>query len=135
VNEKFETAVATSTNHAFNVGCSVSFLPLGALVVLVLILSKLNWVVTLVAAVFAVLTALGLATLVASISRKNASDQTYRLHIDPEIERNLGQLNLTRPEFNRLAVALLPSEAALRNYLSAPSPLSNTGPDPAPPEP
>jgi hypothetical protein len=109
--------VRNSTNHAFNIGCSVSLIPLALFVGLVFLISKFNWIITLVALVFSLLAALGLAALVASFARKNSSDKTYQLHIAPEIERNLVTLNLTRVEFDRLADDLLPQGAMLRNYL------------------
>jgi hypothetical protein len=118
LNETLETAAQTSANHAFNVGCSVSLLPLLLLAVLVLILA--NWVSALIAGMVALLIALGLAALVAWTARKNAIEQTYRLRVAPEIERSLSTYQLSRLDFDRLADAVLPSGALLRNYLSLP---------------
>lgn len=122
LNEDLQSSVQNSTNHAFNVGCSVSLLPLGVLVIVVFFLSRFNWVVTLVAAVFSLLAALGLATLVSITARNNALAQTYRLRIVPEIERRLIALDLPRPEFDRLAGELLPTGALLRFSLKLPPP-------------
>jgi hypothetical protein len=118
LNETLETSAQTSANHAFNVGCSVSLLPLLLLVIVVLILA--NWVSALIAGMVAFLVALGLAALVAWTARKNAVEQTYRLRVAPEIERSLSPYLLSRPDFDRLADAVLPSSALLRNYLSLP---------------
>lgn len=122
LNEMLESAVQDSTQHAFNFGCSVSVIPLAVLVILVLFLSGFNWIVTIGAAVISLLLALGLASWVAFTARKNSSDQTYRLKISPEIDRNLGRFNLTRPELESLAVKILPADARLRNYLAGPHP-------------
>lgn len=117
LNEKLESTVQNSTNHAFNVGCSVTLIPLALIVGLVFFLSKFNWIITLVALVFCLIAALGLAALVASFARNNSADKTYQLHIAPEIERNLVTHKLTRPEFDRVADDVLPQGAMLRNYL------------------
>ena len=121
LNEKLETAVQDSTQHAFNFGCSLSVIPLLVLVILVLFLTRFNWILTVGAAAMSLLLALGLAAWVAFTARKNSSEQTYRLHIAPEIERNLKTLQLTRPEFDRLAGRILPSEAPLQKYLANPA--------------
>jgi hypothetical protein len=120
LNETLETAVQDSTQHAFNFGCSVSVIPLVVLVILVLLLSGFNWVITVGAAVITLLLALGLAAWVAFTARKNSSAQTYRLKISPEIDRNLRRFNLTRPEFESLASEILPTGALLQNYLAGP---------------
>jgi hypothetical protein len=129
LNETLESAVQDSTQHAFNFGCSVSVIPLAVLVILVLFLSGFNWIVTIGAAVISLLLALGLASWVAFTARRNSSDQTYRLKVSPEIDRNLRRFDLTRPELESLAGEILPAGALLQNYLVASEPDRSVGPD------
>jgi hypothetical protein len=121
LNEKLEQASTQSVNHAFNVGCSASLAPLGIVVLIVLIASRANWASVFIAVVLAVLLALGFATLVAATARSRTRVQTYTLEIAPEIERRIKPYDLSRPEFDTLADATLPSGALLRTYLTLPA--------------
>ena len=67
-NQEFEAAVASSSNRAFNLGCSLTLLPGIILVLLVFILSRANWAMTLVTAV--------LVTMVAAIFTIFVAQQT-----------------------------------------------------------
>jgi hypothetical protein len=120
LNEKLEEAARDSVNHAFNVSCSVSLLPVAVLVVAVFFLSRANWVVSFVAAVVGVMLALGFAALVSNTARARSIERTYQLYVAPSIERYLSSAQLTRAEFDLQAAGELPEGALLKQYLAVP---------------
>jgi hypothetical protein len=120
MNERLESAAQESVNHAFNVGCSFSLLPVAILVGVVFLLSRGSWVVAFVALVVGLLLALGFAALVSTTARTKSVERTYQIYVAPSIERYLTTEQLTREEFDRQAALALSSEAPLRKFLSPP---------------
>lgn len=119
-NEKLESAGQTGANHAFNLGCYVSLLPAAAIILAAFIFGRGRLVVALVAGMLVLVAILGFANLAAYIAKSRTIDRTYELNVNPEIERTLKGMDITRPSFDSLAGEILPERAALRNYLPVP---------------
>ncbi|HEX7975242.1 MAG TPA: hypothetical protein VF498_12600 [Anaerolineales bacterium] len=127
-NEKLETAGHEAANRALNLGCSLGMLPALLFALLAFILTRGNWVITAVIAVLAVVAVLLFANLAAYTAKIRTSQRTYQRDVQPEIERTLKILELTRASFDRLAGQSLPDEAVLRGYLNPSS--TSTGDSP-----
>jgi len=119
-NEKLETAGQNGANHAFNLGCSMGLAPVAILVILAFILSKANWVLTAIVFTISGMFLLIFANLVAYLARSSNIARTYQRDVNPEIERTLKKMDLTRPEFDEQAGLVLPNDAILRNYIIIP---------------
>lgn len=129
-NEQLETAGQDAANRAFNLSCSVGLLPAFLLALLAFILNRGNWVVAAVVSALAGVAILLFANLAAYTARTHTSQRIYQHDVQPEIERTLQELELTRSIFDRQVDQTLPGEAVLRNYLGSATITGEPGPDP-----
>jgi uncharacterized protein (DUF58 family) len=127
-NQELESAGESVASRAFNLGCSITLLPALAVVLIVAVTSRMNWVAIFLTSILALVSMLIVANLVAYTARNNTVKRTFDEKVQPEIERKMNDLDLERSLFNRLAVQRLPKAAVLRRYLP-PSPEDAPVPD------
>ncbi len=120
VNQELETAGQSGATHAFNLGCYVGLIPAGILVLVVLVLTRGSILSAVVISLLALLGIVGFANLAAYTAKAKAIDRIYQEKVNPEIQRTLQSLNITRLGFDNLASQVLPQDAVLRTYLSTP---------------
>lgn len=116
-NQELESAGESVASRAFNLGCSITLLPALALVLIVAVASRINWVAIFLTSILALVSMLIVANLVAYTARNNTVRRTFDDKVQPEIERKLNDLDLERSLFNRLAAQRLPEAAVLQRYL------------------
>ena len=117
-NQKLETASLESTNRAFNLGCSVGFLPALIFVGIVYLVSNGGWVGAIIAAIIALLALGGFAGTVANIARSNAVKRVFAEEILPELENLQQARNIGMADLEQVAAACLPSGAILLHKLA-----------------
>ena len=127
-SERLETTGHASTNHAFNLGCSVGLIPALFFILLTYILTQGNWIAAVIMGLLMLLALLGFASFMASIARTNSVNRVYRDQIKPEIDSELMRLNIDQQTFYQFAVETLPEGATLlRPILSYSEKLNKTG--------
>ena len=119
-NERLNTTSLVNATHALNLGCSLSLVPGIVVVILVLILSKLNWVMTALTAVLVVIFSLLLANFVSILARTRTVDRLYQNEIRSAINQSLQALEVSNDDFEKIAHSSLPANAPLRRCLSLP---------------
>jgi Flp pilus assembly protein TadB len=112
-NDKLQETGSKATSHALNLGCSMSLVPSLIILILVFLISRSNWVALGIAATLVILTAVILASLLATVARKRAVQREYELNIQPEIERQLREVPAGWDAFQTAALQALPEDAAL----------------------
>jgi hypothetical protein len=123
-NEKLFKAGADSAEQSFGLGCLVFALPLLVGVVLLYIFGVFNLILALIVLAMGALAVAGIVTLMAYNARARTITDTYHREIEPQIAQALAQQQASRPQFDRLAVAILPEDAPLRAYLNPEHPTS-----------
>ncbi len=118
-NQEFETAVASSSSRAFNLGCSLTLLPGIILVLLVFILSRANWAMTLVTAVLVTMVAAIFTIFVAQQTKTRSTERVYGEAIQPQLTRSLQEQGCTWAEFADQARQTLPPGALLLPFLES----------------
>jgi hypothetical protein len=116
-NEKLVKAGADSAEQSFGLGCALGGLLLLAAASLLYIFGIFNLVLTLIVLAMGSLALTGVAALVSSFARNRSVGINYRSNVMPEIETYLRKNNLSRIQFDRVADAVLPSDAPLRSCL------------------
>lgn len=116
-NHELEAAGEAGAGRAFNLGCSLTLLPALAVILIVAVFSRLNWVAIFITTVLALVATLIVANLVAYTARTNTMQRTYQVIVQPEIERRLNGLDLDRSVFDHFASQRLPEAAVLQRYL------------------
>jgi hypothetical protein len=119
-NERLNTTSLVNATHALNLGCSLSLIPGIVVVILVLIFSKLNWVMTALTAVIVVISSLLLANFLSTLARTRTVDRLYQNEIQSEITQSLQTLEVSNDDFIKIAHKSLPANAPLRRCLSLP---------------
>lgn len=126
-NTQLEEAAKQTSDQAFNMGCSIIFVPALVLVGLVFIFTGANWVAAMITAILATVIALVLSLAAANRARINTLRRRYEEQVRPEIEKILVQTGHSPQKFAQAADQALPSEAVLRRFLDIPqeSPLES----------
>jgi hypothetical protein len=119
-NQELESAGQSGATRAFNLGCYVGLLPAGILVLVTLILTHGSILTAAVIILLALLAIVGFVNLAAYTAKAKAIDRIYQEKVNPEIQRTILALNISRLGFDILASQVLPQEATLRNYLALP---------------
>jgi hypothetical protein len=116
-NQELESAGEAVASRAFNLGCSITLLPALAVILIVAVFTRLNWVAVFITTILVLVATVIVANMVAYTARTNSVERTYQTKVQPEIERRLRGLELERPAFDRLASQRLPEAAVLQRYL------------------
>jgi hypothetical protein len=124
LNEELRAAGAERAEQAFGLGCGVGLLPAIALVVILYLLPMVNIVLAIIFLLMIMLILVGIVMLLSFRARRNAIEKTYQEKVKNEIDTYLGEHNLTRSQFDALALDLVPEGTPLWGYLS-PQGLSN----------
>lgn len=118
MNEKLTTAGASNAELAFGLGCSVSIVPLGIILLLLYIIGVRGWVTFGFLALIGVLLATAISTYLASRARRSGISGTFERQIRPAILEYLEANQLDHQEFQQIMEAVLPGDAPLRRYYS-----------------
>jgi hypothetical protein len=118
MNERLEDASQVAMSRAFNLGCSISLIPAGLVVIAVFYLFKGSLIGAAFTALVAVLAILAFANLSAYIAKARTAQRFFDDQINPEIDRLLAAEILSREAFNDQAVQVLPEQALLRAMLN-----------------
>lgn len=117
MNEKLVSAGAGNAELAFGLGCAISIIPLGILLLLLYILGMRGWVAFGVVFLIGVLLATAISTYLASRARTGAIRGTFDREIEPAILEYLGAHKLNNHEFQQTMDQILPQDAPLRLYV------------------
>ncbi len=120
MNTRLESETNIATNHAFNVGCFAGVLPAAIFVLLTFFLTGWSWIGAVIAALLMSMGLLVFANLSAAITRRNTLKRIYHSQLLPELEQALLEAGTSRAEFDRIAREMLPSNAALCDFLITP---------------
>ena len=91
--------VQSQSNRAFNLGCTLWFIPGAVAVAAAFLLSKGNWVITAFLAVLVGVFAAGFAIVSAYNTKKKATDRLYQEMTLPQIDLALSESQLNLAEF------------------------------------
>jgi hypothetical protein len=116
-NETLAGAGAESAEQSFGLGCLLGGLPLVGGVILLYLWGTFSLIMAFIVFAMGTLALTGAAALLASFARKRRIRTTYLLSIKPEIERYLIKTQIARPEFERAAAVILPSDAPLLGFM------------------
>lgn len=125
-NQELEAAGEAVAGRAFNLGCSITLLPALAVVLIVAVFTRLNWVAVFITTILALVATLIVANMVAYTARTNTIERIYQTKVQPEIVRRLRGLELERSAFDRLARQHLPEAAVLQRYLPPTTEVTNS---------
>jgi hypothetical protein len=114
MDKHLSSASASFGEQAFGVGCSVSVVPLGIVLLLAYILGARNWISLGLVALGGLILAVAFAAFVAYRARSNALQRIYQAEVAPQIEQYLAEHRLERTQFAQQVAALLPESAPLR---------------------
>ena len=98
-NETLEDHAMNISNQAFNLGCGIGLIPLIIILIGTFIITKGEWVTTIIITSLTLIMILGLANLVAYISRKNALRRILESKVIPEIKKDLDMSGLSFSDF------------------------------------
>jgi hypothetical protein len=121
LEEKLVSAGAGSAELAFGLGCGISIVPIGIVLLVLYILGVRGWVGLVLIALIGVLFATAISTYLASRARTSAIRRTYSREVEPQILQFLNDHKLDRDEFEREAAQVLPPNAPMMKYLAAKS--------------
>lgn len=123
-NAKLAKVGSERSEQSFGLGCTLGLLPVVGMIVVLAVLGVLNLISGFFALAMGALALVGIASLVASLAKKRAIDDTYNYDVRIEIERYLREFSLSRSEFDARAAQILPSGAPLHTYLTPPPEIS-----------
>jgi hypothetical protein len=118
LDERLKSAGASYAEQAFGIGCSLSLVPLGLLLLISFLLGARNGISLGLVAIIGILTAIALASWAASRARLGAIQQTFQRTILPEINTYLQSQGLEMDEFSTLVVEQMPEESLLRQQMA-----------------
>jgi hypothetical protein len=119
INEKLTKAGTGNAELAFGMGCGISIIPIGILLLVLYILGLRGWVGFGLVVLIGVLLSTTISTSLASRARTSAIRQTYARDIEPQILQYLREHKLEQDGFQEAAVQVLPSDAPLLKYIAA----------------
>lgn len=125
-NERLATVGTERSEQSFGLGCTIGFLPLGSMVLILWIAGVLNIISGFFAVIIGFTALVGIAGLVASSAKKRAINDTYTHYVKQDIDRYLRDHQIDQAAFDQAAHEALPESAPLRAFITPP---------PAPPEP
>ena len=76
---------ASYAEQAFGLGCSISIVPVGLLVIIALIIGVRSWIGLLIVGAVGAFLAVAIVALIANKARYNSIEQTYHREVNPEI--------------------------------------------------
>ena len=114
--------VQNQSNRAFNLGCTLWFIPGAVIVVAAFLLSKGNWVIAFFLAVLIGLFSAGFALISAYNTKRKATDRLYHEITLPQLDKALAESRLSLTDFERIALQTLPSDTLLYQLLGKHSP-------------
>jgi hypothetical protein len=117
-NEKLVKVGTSSAEQAFGLGCSIGFMPLLILIVVLFVAGIFNLIMALIALVFGGLALAGISTLLSFRARSLAIRRLYLQEVGPEIDHYLSEHSLPRSQFESLAREAISAEAPLRSFFS-----------------
>jgi hypothetical protein len=125
LNEKLTSSGAGNAELAFGLGCGISIVPIGILLLVLYMLGIRSWVGLSLTALMSVLLATAISTYLATRARTGAIKQAYNHEIEPQILQYLKVHDLDLDEFQRAAEQVLPPNASIMKYLAANSPITD----------
>ncbi len=122
LDERLKSAGASYAEQAFGIGCSLSLVPLGLLLLISFLLGARNGISLGLVAIIGILIAIALASWAASRARLGAIQQTFQRTVLPEIKAYLQSQGLEMDEFSNLVAEQMPQEALLRQQMARQAP-------------
>jgi hypothetical protein len=119
INEKLTSAGARNAELAFGMGCTISIIPIGILLLILYILGLRSWVGISLVVLIGVLLATAISTFLANRARTGAIRQAYRREVEPQIMQYVQDHEIDRAEFQRLAAQVLSPDAPLIKHFAA----------------
>lgn len=117
-NERLVEAGQDSANRAFNIGCTAGLIPAIMVTVITLIITKGSWIATGLIGILMLMGLIAFANLSAYISRSRAYQRCYQQEVLPDIETELDELGLAKPNFLTTVNDVLSPESPLRDVIS-----------------
>jgi hypothetical protein len=118
LNTQLMDESAENAAHAFNLGCILSGLLVGVIVILVWLWR--HWIAAFMALLLTGLIAVSISTYIANRARANSISHIYEQNIQPQIQDILQQHKLSHDEWQALVAETLSEEAPLRLMVSKP---------------
>ena len=118
LDDRLKSAGTSYAEQAFGIGCSISLIPLGLLLLVSFLLGARNGISLGLVAIIGVLIAIAIASWVANRARLGAIQQTFQRDILPEINVYLQSHEMGMDEFHAAVVELMPEGAPLRQLIT-----------------
>jgi len=118
LDERLKSAGTSHAEQAFGIGCSISLIPLGLLLLVSFLLGARNGISLGLVAIIGVLIAIALASWVANRARLGAIQGTFQRSILPEINGYMQSHGMGMNEFHAAVVELMPEGAPLRGLIT-----------------
>ena len=119
LNEKLVSAGASNAELAFGLGCGISIIPIGILMLLLFILGVRGWASFGIILLIGVLLATAVSTYLASRARSGAIQGTYDREVEPSIREYLAANQLESQKLHQVMDHILPEDAPLIKYYSS----------------
>jgi hypothetical protein len=117
LNGKLISQGASYAEQAFGLGCSISIVPVGLLVIIALIIGVRSWIGLLIVGAVGAFLAIAIVALMANKARYNSIEKMYYREMNPEINQYCKSQNISRQQFDQRALEVLPQNAPLCKYL------------------
>jgi hypothetical protein len=121
MNERLDSYSLGNATKALNLSCSIAVIPGTIIIVLVLVFSKFNWIITAISTLLIGVTVFLLANLASSLSRSRSMERLYTDEIQPEINNVLDEYQMSREQFTQIAQETLQPDAPLLRQIMAES--------------
>lgn len=118
MNEKLTSAGTGNAELAFGMGCGISIIPIGIVLLVLYILGLRGWVGIGLVVLIGVLLATAISTILASRARASTINRTYARDIEPQILQYLQDHQLEHDDLIRAAGQALSSDAPLMKYFA-----------------
>ena len=121
-SDELEASGASVTSRAFNQGCVVGLLPAGLFILVIYLVSGGSLTASALSCVLMLMALVIFANLAAAVARYNTNRRVYQERIQSELEASLASQGVSRAQFDLVALQVLPRQAALRDFITPPSP-------------
>jgi len=117
LNQTLVTSGTTFAEQAFGLGCSLSLIPMGLVMLAAIILGARNWITISLVGLAEVLIAMVITAFFSNRARQGAIARVYRDEVLPEIHRYLDEQQCSIDEFTGKVAEHLPESALLVQHL------------------
>jgi hypothetical protein len=117
LNEKLGRTAASYAEQGIAVGCGISVIPTGILIIIALISGIRSWIALVLIGILGIILATGILSFIASRSGLMAAKRVFQEEIVPEMDKLLIEYAITDREFYEIVNQQLPNNAPLNKLI------------------